>query len=105
MSTKGLARELKVPVWSVSQVNRAERAVRDERAARTADQADAYALQLAGILGNNPPPSAAASTPTPMPTTVPMPSTPASSSLLLTQLHLQRVVWRVCVSTPAVMCW
>jgi hypothetical protein len=59
--------------------NRAERAVRDERASRTTDQADAYALQLAGILGNNPPPSAAASTPTPMPTTVPMPSTPAST--------------------------
>jgi hypothetical protein len=59
--------------------NRAERAVRDERAARTTDQADAYALQLAGILGNNPPPSAAASTPTPMPTTVPMPSEPAAT--------------------------
>ena len=58
--------------------NRAERAVRDERAARTADQASAYALQLSG-LGGEPPPSAAASTPTPMPTTVPMPSTPAST--------------------------
>jgi hypothetical protein len=56
--------------------NRAERAVRDERAARTADQASAYALQLSGLSGE-PPPSAAASTPTPMPTTVPMPSTPA----------------------------
>ncbi len=58
--------------------NRAERAVRDERAARTADQASAYALQLSG-LGGEPPPSAAASTPTPMPTTVPMPSEPAST--------------------------
>ena len=57
--------------------NRAERAVRDERAARTADQASAYALQLSG-LGGEPPPSAAASTPTPMPSTVPMPSTPDS---------------------------
>jgi hypothetical protein len=59
--------------------NRAESAAKAERQQQAADQADAYALQLAGILGNNPPPSAAASTPTPMPTTVPMPSTPAST--------------------------
>jgi hypothetical protein len=59
--------------------NRAQSAVKAEREKQAADQADAYALQLAGILGNNPPPSAAASTPTPTPTTVPMPSTPAST--------------------------
>jgi hypothetical protein len=59
--------------------NRAQSAAKAEREQQATDQADAYALQLAGILGNNPPPSAAASTPTPMPTTVPMPSTPAST--------------------------
>ena len=59
--------------------NRAQSAAKAERQQQAADQADAYALQLAGILGNNPPPSAAASTPTPMPTTVPMPSEPVST--------------------------
>jgi len=58
--------------------NRAQSAVKAEREKQAAAQADAYALQLRS-LGGEPPPSAAASTPTPMPTTVPMPSTPAST--------------------------
>jgi hypothetical protein len=58
--------------------NRAQSAVKAEREKQAAEQADAYALQLRS-LGGEPPPSAAASTPTPMPTTVPMPSTPVST--------------------------
>lgn len=58
--------------------NRAEKAVRQEREARTANQADTYGLQLARILGNEPPPSDAASTPAPV--TVPMPSEPVSTA-------------------------
>jgi hypothetical protein len=56
---------------------RAEKAALEERNARTAGQADAYGLQLAALLGNEPAPSDAASTS--MPTTVPMPSEPAST--------------------------
>jgi len=56
---------------------RAEKAALEERNARTAGQADAYGLQLAALLGNETPPPDAASTS--MPTTVPMPSEPAST--------------------------
>lgn len=59
--------------------NRADKAVREERATRTAGQADTLGLQLARILGNEPPPSDAASSPAPAPTTVPMPSEPVST--------------------------
>lgn len=56
---------------------RAEKAALKERNARTAGQADAYGLQLARLLGNEPPPSSDASSPAPM--TVPMPSEPVST--------------------------
>lgn len=56
---------------------RAEKAAAEERATRTAGQADAYGVQLARLLGNEPPPSDDASSPAPV--TVPMPSEPVST--------------------------
>ena len=57
--------------------NRAEKAAAEERATRTAGQADAYGVQIARLLGNEPPPSGDASSSAPA--TVPMPSEPVST--------------------------